>query len=264
MEEDFYIDFHSSFDIFFHIFAVSWTKIFTDCFFSILDLRSVSPTDETVAINNNNDPEKRRQSSDLKNITASKRLSDSVLKTSLVTTLSPTTTNLCTDEIDDLLEIVGGGLNKAPSKDSGFDQSSSNVLFNSSTSSNSEHLHDIALDESGIAADNSTIETPIKEKLVQSYQQSPLLPMSPETDSNDISMNETPPVERTFENGEIMNPKSPFSLNFEGRDNLSMVQMVCRELLETERSYVNDLKEVIEVGFLFDCFYHANSSTYSY
>lgn len=55
-------------------------------------------------------------------------------------------------------------------------------------------------------------------------------------------------VDHSIENGEILNPRTPFitPLTPDGRL-ISPIQMVCREIFVTEKTYVNDLQEVIEV-----------------
>ena len=119
-------------------------------------------------------------------------------------------------------------------------QENSDIQESDSLTENS--LHNLALNHSDISL-NMTHDSKIKES--PSFLSNGKFNFS--KDSVFDSSLDSSYLNKTFENGDIMNPRSPFVVDA----NLSRTQMICREMLITEKCYVNDLEEVIEVRFDF-------------
>ncbi|XP_047137719.1 uncharacterized protein LOC100207358 isoform X2 [Hydra vulgaris] len=104
-------------------------------------------------------------------------------------------------------------------------------------------LHNLALNQSDIFL-NMTLDSKSKGSPNSIYSCS--------KDSIFDSSLDSSYLNKTFENGDILNPRSPFLVDA----NLSRTQKICHEMLITEKTYVNDLREVIE-GYI----YHLKQQT---
>ena len=170
------------------------------------------------------------------------------------TVLNPTATSFSKDELNEIFNI--GREDMEIEKSSAKENSNNDLSLDTSLQSNDEGtLHNVALNQSNISLDDSVIGTPKHEitdssEMKTSNNELPSLVSRQNIPPLNLDSDFQEPQKQCFENGEIMNPRAPFTPTPDKNVTFSHVQMVCREMFITEKTYVNDLQEVIEVRFL--------------
>ncbi|XP_057304179.1 uncharacterized protein LOC130641404 isoform X3 [Hydractinia symbiolongicarpus] len=213
------------------------------------------------------DETSRRKSADLILHPRAERVNSAAPSDRFSTCLTPTATSFSKDELNEIFNIkrnameVDNSPDKSPQKQTSFE-----FVENLDASMQSTHdtsMHNVALDQSNISLDsgfehNSPVKTvdspsvPTETEVntsLQSASRTSLPPLDLQTISS-INEQETETTKTPNDNGQLLNPRSPFTPSPDKNVSFSPVQMVCREIFMTEKSYVNDLQEVIE-GYIY-------------
>lgn len=173
------------------------------------------------------------------------------------TILTPTATSFSKDELNEIFNISRDSMDVE--RITGL-ESSSSVAMQQNTSTNmasspSDKPHNIALNESNFSMDSTVMEsscisqteTDLHSSRCSSDDNNNMKNSSVVTpDKTDIRQTDSP----VGSNVNKLNTDTSSPANKAG--SLSKLQMVCREIFMTEKSYVNDLQDIIEVG-LFLC-----------
>jgi len=151
--------------------------------------------------------------------------------------VTPTATCFSTDDLDDIFKIGR--------------KSETSMLESSPQPINMTSLNDSSKDSENILSDfTNPLARNFSKKKLNSSSSGSIKESPGKSMKLDLS------VDHSIENGEILNPRTPFTpLTPDGRL-ISPIQMVCREIFVTEKTYVKDLQEVIE-GYI----YHLKQQT---